>query len=638
MTAITALNVRLGMDVSDFAEGANLARAETNRVASIMRQSEPAAKKYQRDLELLNKAFSETGKQGKDYANALEFLKNKYNQTTPSTNKATQAIDQIKQSMLSAVPGGRMLANALKGPAGAALAAAAAIGVLAKGVKDAAARIDETAKAAKTAGLAYSDLVAIQMLASESAGVDSSTINRGMREMSKRLAEARVEGGKLADQLKSVGINVDELASKDPAEQFRVIADVIRNTPDKAEQLRIATLAVGKAGAEMVEVFRQGGDALDKARKESERLGTALEAEAVAAVEAMNDSWGRAGMAVQGIWNSITTTLAPALKNVADLTTDFFVLVRQAGAESERLVPVFSAISAVVNTLIDGFRGIIAIISDSISLFGSMPGWIMGGELNTSFAESNRLLDEMDARSNGVADATKRAAEEAEALAIKAMRAAEEAEKLEQRYEDQVRQLQIQSLELAGHAELARQQQLQAEGYTQQQIESLMAMEKQNQAMRDRAEAEKKAQQEAIQHEKELAKLKEQQDKERQKQLEEIERAFTLEVQQAMAAAKKHFEDQKKKDDERRKAIAAGPSSMEAGSAEAARFMADQINQRIAEAAVPERVDPTQAEIAAKTREMLIEQRQQNATQAKELKAMQDLLVEFKQNGFRRHR
>jgi hypothetical protein len=62
MTTITALNVRLGMDVSNFNEGANLAKNELNRVATIVRQSVPPAEKYRSELDLLNRAFSETGK------------------------------------------------------------------------------------------------------------------------------------------------------------------------------------------------------------------------------------------------------------------------------------------------------------------------------------------------------------------------------------------------------------------------------------------------------------------------------------------------------------------------------------------------------------------------------------------------
>jgi peptidoglycan hydrolase CwlO-like protein len=106
MATITALNVRLGMDASNFSAGADLARSEVNKVASVLRQSEPPAKKFQKEIELLDRAFSEAGKQTKEYADAVEFLRKKHGQVAPEIKKTSGAVDQIKQSMMNAVPGG----------------------------------------------------------------------------------------------------------------------------------------------------------------------------------------------------------------------------------------------------------------------------------------------------------------------------------------------------------------------------------------------------------------------------------------------------------------------------------------------------------------------------------------------------
>ena len=74
MPSITALNVRLGIDVSNFSEGVNLAQNEVRAVSAVMRQSVPAAEKFQQELTRLDKAFSDVGKQSAQYANAVEFL------------------------------------------------------------------------------------------------------------------------------------------------------------------------------------------------------------------------------------------------------------------------------------------------------------------------------------------------------------------------------------------------------------------------------------------------------------------------------------------------------------------------------------------------------------------------------------
>jgi hypothetical protein len=639
MTAITALNVRLGMDASNFSAGADLARSEVNRVASVLRQSEPPAKKFQKEIELLDRAFSQAGKQTKEYADAVEFLRKKHGQVAPEIKKTSGAVDQIKQSMMNAVPGGNMLASALKGPAGVALALGAAFAVMSREIAAAAQRIDETAKAARSLGMAYSDLIALQMLAGEVGGIDAAGLNKGMSQFVKRIAEARVNGGQLAETMNALGLDVGKLATMNPAEAFAQVADVIQGIPDHAERVRVAVALFGREGIKFVEVLAQGSAGLEKMRQESERLGTAISDEAAAAVETMNDAWGRSKLAVQGIWNSITTALAPALTEAGKLASDFFVMIRQAAEASESVIPIWQAVSFVVTKLLEGFRAIVAVISDTIKLLASIPGMLFGGELNTDFAETNRLLDEMDAKANGTAAATKAASEAAEALAIETQRAAEAAAKIEESYQSRVQQLQIESVTLAGNTELAREMQLAAEGYTKEQIKSLVAIEQQNQAMKDRIKAEQEAAKSAEENRKKvLADLQKDIDQFK-KEVEAIDKEFESEVKSAMSAAKSYYEEQRRQDEKRRADIAKGPGAgIEEGSAAAAKFMADQVNATIGAAAVPDKPTPGEREIAEKTRELLIAQQAANAAQQEELATQKALLEEFRQNKFTRFR
>jgi hypothetical protein len=359
----------------------------------------------------------------------------------------------------------------------------------------------------------------------------------------------------------------------------------------------------------------------------------------VAEIESMNDAFGRVKMSIEGIWNSLLSELAPTLTNMAKLASDFFVMVRKAGEAYAAMHPAVAAISFLVNKMLEGFRAIVAVVSDVISLIASIPGAIFGGgELNTSFSETNRLLDEMDAKANGVASATQQATEAAEALAIEAERAAEAARQQEQTYQKRLQDLQIESVALTGNVELAERMRLAAEGYSQAQIETIMALQQQNAAIKERIDAEKKAAEDA----KKAAEDKAKEDKKRiddaKKAMEEVEKSFNVEVSAAMKAASDYFEQERQRDAERRKAVAQGPSSIEAGSAEAARFMADQANARIGAAAVPEKPTPGEKEIADKTEELLIAQREANAKQEQELQTMKLLLDEFKENGFRRVR
>ena len=95
MTSITALNVRLQMDVSNFAEGANLAKSEVTKVTSIMRQSVPPAEKFKQELDLLNRAFSDVGRQTTEYANAVDHLAKKHQQGKYSAEEIAKSQQEL---------------------------------------------------------------------------------------------------------------------------------------------------------------------------------------------------------------------------------------------------------------------------------------------------------------------------------------------------------------------------------------------------------------------------------------------------------------------------------------------------------------------------------------------------------------
>jgi len=638
MTAITALNVRLGMDASMFAEGAELARAEVNKVSSILRQSEAPASKFKKEMELLDRAFSATGKQSKAYADAVEHLRKKHGQISPAINKTTTDLNSLKQSMLSAVPGGGMLTKALTGPAGAALALAAAAAIAWREMMRMATQIDETAKAAKSLGVSYRDLVAIQMLASESAGLDASSVNRGLSMFTKNLAEARVNGGRLKESLSAIGLDVNALAAMDPAEAFRQVADAIANVPDKTEQVRLATLLAGKEGIKLVEVFRQGGAAVDAMAKEAERLGAVLSEEAVAEVESMNDAFGRVKMGVDGIWSQSLAEIAPLLTEIATLASDFLALVIKTGKEFGMFGPMLNQSMPVLMAMVNGLRLIIAQANDLISIIASIPKLLGGGELNLQFEETKRLIDDLDAKMNGVAEKTATATDQAEALAIETERAAEEARKIEEAFEKRVKNLEIERIALEGNTDLAERMRLAAEGFNEEQIDTIRKLQEENELVRQRIEAERKAQEEAKKAADDQLRQREKEVKEAEKLREQMEKAFDQELSSSLKAAKDFFENERRKDEERRKAVAAGPSSMEAGSAEAAKFMADQVNRAIGAAAVPEKPTPGEQEIAMKAAELLTAQREANAKQQEELESLKTLIVAVNANRFSRIR
>jgi hypothetical protein len=120
---------------------------------------------------------------------------------------------------------------------------------------------------------------------------------------------------------------------------------------------------------------------------------------------------------------------------------------------------------------------------------------------------------------------------------------------------------------------------------------------------------------------------------------EDAEKNWQRELTDARKAAMDFFEERQKANEQRRADAARGPGAgMEAGSAEAVKFAADAVNARIAGAAVPNDPAATNREIAAKTAELLVAQREANARADRQIQLAERQLKEMEENGFRRLR
>jgi len=164
----------------------------------------------------------------------------------------------------------------------------------------------------------------------------------------------------------------------------------------------------------------------------------------------------------------------------------------------------------------------------------------------------------------------------------------------------------------------------------------LKAIEDQKKAM----EAAWKLQQDNIEKERK-ARLKAIEDarKAQERAAQQAEERFQKELEDARNDAMKFFDDQKKANDKRREDVAKGPGSgMEVGSAESVKFAADAANAEIARKAVPDLAAKTDGEIAAKTAELLVEQRHANEMQKQQIDLAKKQLEQMEQNGFQRFR
>jgi len=193
---------------------------------------------------------------------------------------------QSKKTSLSVADVGKTLAKG----ALAFAAAAAAVGVFIKSQIRAA---DEIGKTADKIGVGISELQELRFAAGQ-AGVDVRNLDVGLQRFSRRVGEAAKGTGVLAKVFKEYGIETQNAQGRTRVlgDVLNDYADVIANTEDSQEQLRLAFKAFDTEGAALVNLLRKGSIGLQEFRNRAKELGGILEDDTVRGAEALQDALG----------------------------------------------------------------------------------------------------------------------------------------------------------------------------------------------------------------------------------------------------------------------------------------------------------------------------------------------------------
>ena len=205
-----------------------------------------------------------------------------------------------------------------------AMAASGAVALVAM-TRNSLATIDAQAKLAKQTG---TTVASIQTLthAGALAGVSMGEMANNVSQLNRRLGEAALHGtGTAKRALDKLRISVEDLVNLDAAGRFEVIADALSGLGSEAEQSAAAYDLFGRAGATMVPLLQEGGDAIRAARLELEEFGALVSEVEKGQIEAANDAVTRLGLAFQGLSNQLAVEFAPTIESAATAIGDFII-------------------------------------------------------------------------------------------------------------------------------------------------------------------------------------------------------------------------------------------------------------------------------------------------------------------------
>jgi hypothetical protein len=187
--------------------------------------------------------------------------------------------------------------------------------------------IDNQVKMARSIDGTVDGLRALQ-LAGGDAGVGADAVGQAMQKLGRRLDEAQVRGGPVADALDRIGLSAADLMKMDADERLAAIADRAKELGFTAQQTAGLLGEFGIRNAEMSLLVMQGGDAIRAARAEIVDLGLSLNAVDTLKVEEANDAFSRIRFGVEALSNRLAVAFAPALEA---MSVAFVSLMREGG-------------------------------------------------------------------------------------------------------------------------------------------------------------------------------------------------------------------------------------------------------------------------------------------------------------------
>jgi len=235
-------------------------------------------------------------------ANIAEFTRN-MNQsaqtTTEAMNKISGAVDMVKTGL-------------------AALGVGAAVGTFATIVQGSIDAADNLRDMSQKVGIAVEDLNGLGF-ASGQAGGDMDAMGAAAGKLNKAITEAASGNADAVEAFKALGISVTDAEGnlKKADVVMGEVADKFAEYQDGPEKSAIALRLFSKAGADMIPLLNDGGDALRENVEYAKRYSYAT-TELSNMADNYNDTLGKLRIQQQGFTNQLSAELLPIMQSVAD--------------------------------------------------------------------------------------------------------------------------------------------------------------------------------------------------------------------------------------------------------------------------------------------------------------------------------
>lgn len=237
---------------------------------------------------------------------------------------------------------------------------------------------DEIGKMARQVGVSAEELQELRH-AAERAGVSASQFDSNMQAFTRRLGQARQGTGEARAALEALGISMEEIADKSPADVLEIVQERLRGLEDPFERNAVLADLFGRSGIQMANMLGEGSTAIDEMRQRARDLGIVISDDMVARAERANDElddmsevFGVAGM-------SLALEFMPVLRQLAGIFTsgDFQQGISDVAGELGRVIQWMRENIDIVERFAMAWLGIT--LGARFGPKGAIAGGILGG-------------------------------------------------------------------------------------------------------------------------------------------------------------------------------------------------------------------------------------------------------------------
>lgn len=215
--------------------------------------------------------------------------------------------------------------------------------------------IDLQAKTADRLGITTQALGGLQH-AANLYGASNEELTKSLQRMQQGLGQVAQTGtGEAKYALEGLGLAIEDLQGLAPEEQFKVIADKLKDVEDQSQKVYIAQSLMGKSGVKMINLMDAGADGISAMMQEAEDLGMTFDRIDAAKVEMANDAFDKAQKTTHSFGQTLAIETAPIIGAISDMWTES---AKEAGGFGSIAQQVVTKVASGIGFLADMGRGL----------------------------------------------------------------------------------------------------------------------------------------------------------------------------------------------------------------------------------------------------------------------------------------